>query len=57
MLSFNDGTNNFPNCELLTDNTFLYNLINTQVSHMLADRSRGPTSEALASFHTLQSSL
>lgn len=40
MLSFNDGINNFPNCKLLPGNTFLYNLINTQVSHMLADRGR-----------------
>lgn len=49
MLSFNDGINNFPNCELLTGNTFLYSIINTQISHMLADKGRGdsPTSEAL----------
>lgn len=50
MLSFNDGINNFLNCELLTGNTFLYNLINTQISHTLADRGGCdcPISEALA---------
>lgn len=41
MLSFNDGINNFLDCKLLPGNIFLYSLINTHVSHMLADTGRG----------------